>query len=99
MAKKFGKELSRLSSIVSIKLLEMMGGIRLVKSTGRGDGEYKNIFSNKIIQKFTGFSILLIMIALIIKFKLLSGVLGMTLTSIGFILVTYLVWNLFIKSK
>jgi VIT1/CCC1 family predicted Fe2+/Mn2+ transporter len=63
------------------------------------NGEYKNIFSNKIIQKFTGFSILLIMIALIIKFKLLSGVLGMTLTSIGFILVTYLVWNLFIKSK
>lgn len=63
------------------------------------NGEYKNIFSNKIIQKFTGFSILLIMIALIIKFKLLTGVLGMTLTSIGFILVTYLVWNLFIKSK
>ena len=63
------------------------------------NGEYKNIFSNKIIQRFTGFSILLIMIALIIKFKLLSGVLGMTLTSIGFILVTYLVWNLFIKSK
>ncbi len=43
MAKKFGKELSRLGSIVNIKLLEMMGGIRLVKSTGRGDGEYKNI--------------------------------------------------------
>lgn len=63
------------------------------------NGEYKNIFSNKIIQKFTGFSILLIMMALIIKFKLLTGVLGMTLTSIGFILVTYLVWNLFIKSK
>jgi hypothetical protein len=63
------------------------------------NGDYKNIFSNKIIQRFTGFSILLIMIALIIKFKLLSGVLGMTLTSIGFILVTYLVWNLFIKSK
>lgn len=63
------------------------------------NGEYKNIFSNKIIQKFTGFSILLIMIALIIKFKLLTGVLGMTLTSIGFILVTYLTWNLFIKSK
>lgn len=63
------------------------------------NGEYKNIFSNKIIQKFTGVSILLIMIVLIIKFKLLTGVLGMTLTSIGFILVTYLVWNLFIKSK
>jgi hypothetical protein len=63
------------------------------------NGEYKNIFSNKIIQKFTGVSILLIMIALIIKFKLLTGVLGMTLTSIGFILVTYIVWNLFIKSK
>jgi len=61
------------------------------------NGEYKNIFSNKIIQKFTGFSILLVMIALIIKFKLLTGVLGMTLTSIGFILVTYLVWKLFIK--
>ena len=61
-------------------------------------GEYKNIFSNKLIQKFTGISIIFIMIALIIKFKLLTGVIGMALISVGFILVTYLVWKLFIKS-
>ena len=62
------------------------------------NGEYKNIFSNKLIQKFTGISIIFIMIALIIKFKLLTGVIGMALISVGFILVTYLVWKLFIKS-
>ena len=61
-------------------------------------GEYKNIFSNKLIQKFTGISIIFIMIALIIKFKPLTGVIGMALISVGFILVTYLVWKLFIKS-
>jgi hypothetical protein len=84
-----------LSVVLSIILLFILS----IFVTKLDNGEYKNIFSNKIIQKFTGFSILLIMIALIIKFKLLTGVLGMTLTSIGFILVTYLVWNLFIKSK
>jgi hypothetical protein len=84
-----------LTVVLSIILLFILS----IFVTKLDNGEYKNIFSNKIIQKFTGFSILLIMIALIIKFKLLTGVLGMTLTSIGFILVTYLVWNLFIKSK
>jgi len=84
-----------LTVVLSIILLFILS----IFVTKLDNGEYKNIFSNKIIQKFTGFSILLIMIALIIKFKLLTGVLGMKLTSIGFILVTYLVWNLFIKSK
>jgi len=84
-----------LSVVLSIILLFILS----IFVTKLDNGEYKNIFSNKIIQKFTGFSIIFIMIALIIKFKLLTGVLGMTLTSIGFILVTYLVWNLFIKSK
>jgi VIT1/CCC1 family predicted Fe2+/Mn2+ transporter len=84
-----------LTVVLSIILLFILS----IFVTKLDNGEYKNIFSNKIIQKFTGFSILLVMIALIIKFKLLTGVLGMTLTSIGFILVTYLVWNLFIKSK
>jgi VIT1/CCC1 family predicted Fe2+/Mn2+ transporter len=82
-----------LTVVLSIILLFILS----IFVTKLDNGEYKNIFSNKIIQKFTGFSILLVMIALIIKFKLLTGVLGMTLTSIGFILVTYLVWKLFIK--
>jgi hypothetical protein len=66
-------------------------------------GEYENLFSNKLVQKFTGISILLIVIASIIRFGLLkfafSGVLGTTLTIVGFIFISYLVWNLFIKSS
>ncbi len=66
-------------------------------------GEYENLFSNKLIQKFTGASIILIVIASIIRFGLLrfvfNGVLGATLTIVGFILIAYIVWNLFIKSK
>jgi hypothetical protein len=70
-------------------------------------GEYDNVslnlFSDKFIQKFVGVSILLIAFASIMRFGLLksafNGVLGTTLTIVGFILLSYLVWNLFIKSS
>lgn len=42
-ARRFGKLFSKLSSLTNIKLLEMMGGIRLVKATGKGDTEYKEV--------------------------------------------------------
>ena len=83
-----------LSVVLSIIFLFILS----IFVTKLDNGEYKNIFSNKLIQKFTGISIIFIMIALIIKFKLLTGVIGMALISVGFILVTYLVWKLFIKS-
>lgn len=66
-------------------------------------GDYENIVSNKNVQRFMGISILLIAFASIMRFGLLkfafNGVLGTTLTIVGFILLSYIVWNLFIKSS
>jgi ABC-type multidrug transport system fused ATPase/permease subunit len=42
-SKKFGKRLSELSKAYSIAVLEVLNGIRLVKSTGNEDKEYKRI--------------------------------------------------------
>lgn len=42
-SKKFGKNLSKLSRGYSIKLLEILNGIRLVKSTGNEEQEYQQV--------------------------------------------------------
>lgn len=48
-AKKFGKQLSEMSKAYSISMLEILNGIRLVKSTGNEAQEYQRI--KKLIRK------------------------------------------------
>lgn len=42
-AKKFGQQLSEMSKLYSISVLEMLNGIRLVKATGNEEREYQKI--------------------------------------------------------
>lgn len=48
-SKRFGKMLSQMSRSYSIKLLEVLNGIRLVKGTGNEEKEYKQL--SKLIRK------------------------------------------------